>query len=344
MHAPCSWAAAVAASFAAAAPVAAAPQVPDADVATGGTTAGRVRVRWENDSWFSSRDRFYTNGTSVGVTLPDGPLAAAFASSLAWLPFRAAAVTGTATELALSQETFTPEDVTATALVPDDRPYAGWLHVDLRHHVLALDRGRAQDALDTWLLQLGVVGPSSLAEQTQLQVHEVVGAPRPQGWANQLHDEPGIVLGFRRDFRAFRTPGSVLGLDADFEGHYALHVGNVDTSARLGALVRLGAALPRHFGTTISHPDVEQRARLWVEAGVEGRAVARDVFLDGNTWRNSHSVDRNALVADLHVALQWEPCWWARLRIARVFRTPEFDSPSRSDPSSFVSAQLELLW
>jgi hypothetical protein len=84
---------------------------------------------------------------------------------------------------------------------------------------------------------------------------------------------------------------------------------------------------------------------LFVTAGVSGRAIARDIFLDGNTVRDSQSIDRNYLVADFHVALHWEPAWWARFRVARVFRTPEFDSPSSAgDLTSYMSVQLEVLF
>lgn len=326
------------------APVAAAPQLQDADVMGGGRAAGRLRVLWENDSWFSNSDRFYTNGAAIGFTVPDGPLAATLASSLDWLPLRAPAITGSATEFTLAQEMFTPENIAVSTPVLDDRPYAGWLHLDTRHQILALDRARRQDMLDTWLLQLGVVGPSSLADDAQLQVHEMVGAPRPQGWANQLHDEPGLGLGFRRDFRGFHDPHWILGLESDFEGHYGLLLGNVETSARVGAQLRLGQDLPRHFGTSIVCPGADEPWRWFATAGISGRAIARDIFLDGNTYRDSHGIDRNHLVADLHVGLHFE---WrcVRIGVARVFRTPEFDSPSQAgDPSSWMSVQIEVLF
>lgn len=324
----------------------AAPQLQDADVIEGRRVEdGRLRLRWENDSWFSNSDRFYTNGTGIGWTLPDGPTADAAAAWLDWLPMRAPRISGTATELFLAQEMFTPEDTRRQDVVLDDRPYAGWLHVDLRHQILALDRSRRHDMLDTWLLQVGVVGPSSQAGDTQIQVHEVVDAPRPQGWRNQLHDEPGLVLGFRRDFRAFHDPRWVFGMESDFEGHYGLHVGNVDTSGRIGAQVRVGWHLPRHFDTAIRSRETDDRHRFFLTAGMSGRVVARDIFLDGNTWRDSHSIGRNYLVADFHVALHWEPCWFARVSVARVFRTPEFDSPStRGDLSSFMTVQFEFFF
>jgi hypothetical protein len=36
---------------------------------------------------------------------------------------------------------------------------------------------------------------------------------------------------------------------------------------------------------------------------VNGRAVARDIFLDGNTFTDSHSIDKNYFVADIAAGL-----------------------------------------
>jgi hypothetical protein len=320
-------------------------QVGDTDVIEGlRVEPGRLRLRWENDSWLSGSDRFYTNGASIGYTLPEGPAARAITEHLAFLPWRAATTSGTATEFAVGQEMFTPEDITTTAPIPTDRPYAGWLHLDVRHQILVLDRDRRHDMMDTWLLQLGVVGPSSMADDVQFQVHEFVEAPRPAGWRNQLHDEPGLVVGFRRDFRAFHDPDWPFGLESDFEGHYEARIGNVETSARVGAQLRLGANLPRHFGSAIAGPDAG-RQRIHGTVGVTGRWLVRDVFLDGNTFRHSQSVDRNDFVADFHVALHWEPCARVRLGLSQTFRTPEFDSASeRGDLTQFTTLQVEVFF
>ncbi|MCA8964662.1 MAG: lipid A deacylase LpxR family protein [Planctomycetes bacterium] len=310
-----------------------------------GVPRARLRARWENDSWLSNDDRFYTNGAGLGWTLADGPLASSIAGGLTWLPLRAPRISGTATEFSLRQQMFTPEDIQAPQLLVDDRPYAGWLYLEMRHQILALGEDRTHDMLDSWFVQAGVVGPSSLAEDTQTEIHRWVDAPRPQGWSNQLHDEPGLVVGFRRDFRSFHDVRWPFGLESDFEGHYAAHLGNVDTSLHIGAQVRLGWDLPRHFGTAI---DTRQRADLvpfYMTAGVSGRNVLRNVFLDGNTFRGSHSVSRNWFVADFHVALYWEPTSRVRLGVGQVFGTPEFDSPSQDgDLTSYTFVQAELLF
>jgi hypothetical protein len=60
-------------------------------------------------------------------------------------------------------------------------------------------------------------------------------------------------------------------------------------------------------------------------AAVEGRAVARNIFLDGNTFEDSRSVDKKPLVGDLSagVALFWSDDF--RMDASATYRTKEFD-------------------
>jgi hypothetical protein len=68
-----------------------------------------------------------------------------------------------------------------------------------------------------------------------------------------------------------------------------------------------------------------------VFAGVQGRAVARNLFLDGNTWEDSASVDRNPYVADFQTGFSVSAGDW-RLAYTYVWRTEEFDTqPTRQD-------------
>lgn len=310
-----------------------------------GMPHGRLRFLWQNDSWFGNSDRFFTNGIELGYTLPDGAWSTAIADSLTWLPFRGAP-SATASEIALGQDMFTPEDYRAPQPSPDDRPYAGWLHANLRHEALTLGGHDRRDRLDLWELELGVVGPSSLADNTQIEVHHIVGAPRPQGWGYQLHDEPGLVLGYGRKFRSFYDDATYAPFATDFIGNYGVRLGNVETSARLGATVRFGLDLPRHLGSAMRPlDDTATPYRVHFQAGVEGRLVLRDIFLDGNTFRSSAQVDRNYLVGDFHFGVKWEPRQRVRISLLEVFRTPEFDSPStHGDVAHFTSFQLEAFF
>jgi lipid A 3-O-deacylase len=292
-----------------------------------------LHLLWQNDSWLADSDRFFTNGAELGCTI------AADLRTLSWLPLRGTP-TLAAHQFAIGQDMFTPEDFEAPTPDPLDRPYAGWLHISYRHQALTLvDDGR--DFADRWEIELGVVGPSSLADDTQRQVHEMVDAPEPRGWSSQLHDEPGFVIGYARNYRTWFEPAVLGPLQADLLGESGVRLGNVDTSIRLGSTLRFGLELPRHLGTaarTVAAPP----HRFYLHGGVLGRCVLRNIFLDGNSWRNSADVDRNLFVADFVVGLTWELPNNLRISVTETFRTPEFDSPSsQADPSNFTSVFCE---
>ena len=66
------------------------------------------------------------------------------------------------------------------------------------------------------------------------------------------------------------------------------------------------------------------RGLSWsIFAGFEGRAVARDIALDGNTWSNSHSAEKHPLVADLYAGVTFG-FGATRLAITQTYRTLEF--------------------
>ena len=214
----------------------------------------------------------------------------------------------------LGQDIYTPEDTQTTELQRQDRPYAGWLYFSLALHAKNATR------LDTFELTGGLVGPSALGEESQNTVHEVRHIPTAKGWDNQLHDEPGAMLSWLRTLRW--EPGDLpLGLQWDRLVHAGATVGNVFTFANAGGELRLGRNLPHDFGTSLIRPGGTSAPPAaandpWVQgdfgwhlfAGTDGRYVLRNIFLDGNTWEDGPSVDKERLVGDLYTgaALLWD--------------------------------------
>ena len=77
----------------------------------------------------------------------------------------------------------------------------------------------------------------------------------------------------------------------------------------------------------------------YVFAGAQARVVAHDIFLDGNTFSSSHSVDKKRLVGDfqLGAAIIYRG---ARLAITQVFRTREFEGQRQADRFGSVSLSI----
>jgi hypothetical protein len=110
--------------------------------------------------------------------------------------------------------------------------------------------------------------------------------------------------------------------EADAIANGGVVLGNVSTYANMGIEGRFGYNLPQDFGTTHIRPGGEtnipflddrfegmrheQDYGVLVFASVEGRAIAQDIFLDGNTFSDSHSVDKEPLVADISVGVKFK--------------------------------------
>ncbi len=232
---------------------------------------------------------------------------------------------------ALGQNIYTPVNTVATGLLVNDRPYAGWLYLGVG--VVWKD----SEVRNSLVLDIGVVGQASQAEEVQDFVHDLRGFDSPNGWDNQLDDEIAFTLAYERKWRWPRHARRS-GFDWEVLPHAGLAVGTVRTFANVGAEVRAGLNLPDDFGTpsigpaaTTSTPvDGEMgadRSRFdvgtYLFARVDGRAVARNIFLDGNTYGDSHSVSKKPLVADLSagVAINFKN---TKLAYALVYRTKEF--------------------
>jgi lipid A 3-O-deacylase len=305
--------------------LAALPAVAETPPARDADPAGTFAFLLENDT-FSGQDRYYTNGFLFAWRAPsyDPP---AWLAALTDRPSLLFPTGGTARwGLGFGQKKFTPEDTLARDPDPRDRPYAGWLYGALTLHSYT-DR-----AIGTLELQLGVVGPAALGEQVQNTTHDLLNIDRAYGWSAQIRNEPGMNLVLNRQWRmngAADAEGRQFGLVPSV----AASLGNVHTYAAAGLMLRYGTELEADFGPPRARPvsagsvffQPTGRFGWYGFFGVEGRAVARDVTLDGNTWRDSRSVDVEPLVGDasLGFALILER---ARLTATYTVRSKEFET------------------
>jgi hypothetical protein len=92
----------------------------------------------------------------------------------------------------LMQIMVTPNNITATAFLPNDYRYAGALFVT---HSLYSYNAKKKYSFQTEFLA-GVRGPGSFAEQTQKAIHKLIDYQKPMGWDNQLKTVPLINLRF----------------------------------------------------------------------------------------------------------------------------------------------------
>ena len=306
-------------------------------------------AHFENDL-FADTDAQYTNGMKFTVVSPDlknffhkrdalPDWAKQWIEDLdrdfsRYIPFITRQDVTRTLAFSLGQNIYTPEDISQTNLNLSDRPYAGWLYFATTFQTRSTDR---QDTID---VQFGITGPLSFAEQAQDTIHRIRDIDRPQGWDHQIRTEPGLVLAYERILRhtLLEKPGNKFGMDLLTRFGGAL--GNIATFASTGAQLRAGWNVPEDFGYSVIRPGgvtqvnalddpghtgrrVKRGLSFYLFAGVEGRGVLRDVFLDGNTFRDSHSVDRKPFVADF---MTGATLGYGNLKLsfAKVLRTREF--------------------
>ena len=279
-------------------------------------------MRIENDKISTlprGSDQNYTSGVQVVWT--SGPDAAPeFTVRFAHLLWGDGTVR---VGFALNQQFYTPGNTALRTPDPRDRPYAGYLAGTFS---LMQDTSNTRDLL---AMSLGVIGPSALGRQTQNGFHTMIGVPIANGWAHQLPDEPAVELLGQRIWRL--GLGGAGGLEADLLPSLAVGLGTVRDYAQTALVVRFGHGLNTDFGVSRIRPGISGGDAFvaapglawYVFGGIDGQAVARDAFLDGNLFRSSAHVTRNPWVGELEAgfAIVWRG---VRFSYTQTWQTEQF--------------------
>lgn len=259
-----------------------------------------VSIRYENDI-FAGTDRYYTNGASIAWTRSaQGRWLLRPIWSLLQLPEREGHRETLGFEL--TQVMNTPVDITLTNPPLDDRPYCGLLTFG---GSLQVERDGRLDALKFYA---GVVGPNSLAEQTQRFVHKhITNSPLPMGWDTQVRSEFVVNLVYERR-RRILLAGDRNALTVDVIPSGGAMLGNVLTQAQLGGQLRAGWCVPEDFGISllrgagnlpppsgvVAKRGTDRDWGLYFFVGADGNAVLHNIALDGNVFRDfDRGVDKN---------------------------------------------------
>ena len=267
----------------------------------------------END-WFIHDDRDFTSGLRLAYTTPNYrsweqvPLVPTGVGNLFnsismidddWATVAAGAY--------VQLNMYTPSDLTLNPPKSNDHPYGGWLGVGL-DLIRQTDNRRA-----IFETNIGMVGPYTGAQDLQQSFHSIIKSTDPQGWDYQLKTEPVLQLTYRHDWRVpalTNYNGAVRQTYGyDVITHDVVTVGNGWDYAAVGAMGRIGYHLPLDFGPSrmrlgeISSKPFEpggtstgdksyslDTLSTYFCFGGEGRAVARDITLNGNTWAKSAHV------------------------------------------------------
>ncbi len=283
-----------------------------------------VSITFEND-FFADYDRHYTNGLQLAFLagVDRFPAALRALPPLAWSADPEVVV-------AIGQRIYTPADTQAERPDPADRPYAGWLYA------MTDVRARSEDTVDHVSVALGMVGPASLARQSQNAFHRLTGGSRARGWDFQVRNRPTAMVGYERAWPAvahWRRGAR----QADLSLRAGGALGNALTYANAGAVLRYGTDLP--FDLPMTHislgpPRDGFRGTAtfgwYAWAGVDARAIGRNIFIEGRTFGDASHVQLEPFGYDMQlgVAAVWPS---TRVGFTLVRRSREFEGQDRSD-------------
>ena len=274
------------------------------------STAGRINLMEENDYFASHDDRHYTQG--VRASYLSGPVT----ENGFWdqpyglindnLPVFEGADRKRKIEWTIAgQSLFTPSNTNLANPLAKDRPYAAWLYTGAS--LLQETNHGNYHTLENTELLVGVVGPAALGGITQNDFHQFINVTPALGWQHQISTEPGFVASYERKWR-FQQPlyGN---LAVDVLPEIGASGGNVLTYGETGGMVRFGQNLAADYGADRIRPSLSGTGWFdpdqltgnlgwYLFLGAQNCIVGRNIFLDGNTFSSSPSVDKKIFVTD----------------------------------------------
>lgn len=298
-----------------------------------------INISAENDLFASGKDQYYTNGFrasyfDAGLDLPN------WAKKLGELYPGFKLNETTSLSLSFGQNLYTPRDITIAAEQPNDRPWAAWLYGSAG--MVSITENHVEELEVT----IGMVGPAALGRQTQKFVHKYTDSPEPMGWDHQLDNELGVNFSWGR--RWPDTWGTPLtdSLYISAMPSVEISLGNVYTHAQSGILFRISPTterlsdLPLRVRPSLPGTGYYQKPAggfSWsLFGGVNGRLVGRNIFLDGNTFEDSPSVDKKNFVYDASLGADMT-YGQTRVSYTVVRRSKEFDTQDKASVFGAIS-------
>lgn len=298
---------------------------------------GTMNVVIENDRFAASDDN-YTNGFQLDYLSAPRGKGSVTEFFLDWLPGNEDGEARFGWQL--GQQIFTPIDTGATALLPDQRPYAAWLYAGVSAVY------STEGHIDSWSLNVGTVGPDALGEEIQNGVHDIINSDNARGWDNQIPNEIGANLVIERKWRALELT-NMGGFGIDALPHLGVSVGNIEQYANTGFTLRLGQDLDNDFGPPRIRPSLpgtgyfvpKDRWSWYFFLGLDVRYVDKSIFLDDNDVADQFNIVKEDWVGDAQAGFVFTRGNF-RFAYTHVYRTEQYEQ----QPDSDRFGSLALTW
>jgi hypothetical protein len=286
-----------------------------------------ISIISENDLFFGGTDGHYTSGH--GIQYSDA------SPTPEWTRFYLDE--GTRRYFNLAHTLYTPRVIGSEKKYPKDRPWAGHVYGGIGSII------HTEDITVSKELTAGIIGPIAQGEDLQVYFHEITGTLLPEGWKHQLTNEPTVSLFWQKERHFMLTPN----LYAHHRHSWSIGTPFTYIGTGITIEIRSSQALKQQGALRIhtarhgqTHYTVPRHKFFWVTfVSLDGRLMGVNTFLDGNTFQDSPSVQKQNLVADLgygfsvgqnDIRFTWEI----------VHRTKEFTTQKSANTFSSLSADI----
>ncbi|MEX0914984.1 MAG: lipid A deacylase LpxR family protein [Wenzhouxiangellaceae bacterium] len=311
-----------------------------------GNAAAQVwRAGWANDEFLGSDNQF-TNGIFVqkSSALADSLEATggtpAFGKSLAAWLLPARNDLHYRETWTIAQNMQTPDEISRREVILDDVPYVGML--GWANAFIAFN----DDELTGFQTLLGWVGDLTLAEEAQSAAHKVTGATSPNGWRNQLDNEPLLNIYAMRKQKFYRNNWMDAAWNVDAAlGNFFTH-GQAALEFRFGNFPAGFAPAPTPTGRNI---DYDARIRAPGESYFYASTIVRatgllfaiprhgNLLRNNNQWTENERIDPENLIGQIVLGLHYERPRWGlhfTINLATDSVDPEDGGSQLKDPSN----------
>ena len=238
-----------------------------------GGEASFIHLSVENDLFIfkgNTTDRYYTNGVRLDYFYKIKKRK--FPSSLLLKISDDKNIYG----MGIAQYMFTPSQIDIVTVQYNDRPYAGALFAI--HSLGSYDYSKKIKL--TSELYIGVMGPLSLAEETQIWVHGLFDYTKPEGWSNQVPNDIIINYNLRLEKEIIYIPKKLF-----LTGTVETFNGTLYNAMGAGFILRLGR-VNNFLEQNVESISGKRKSQLYVILKPTVRAIYYNALLQGGIITN----------------------------------------------------------
>ncbi|WP_316738152.1 lipid A deacylase LpxR family protein [Pedobacter aquatilis] len=227
----------------------------------------------ENDAYLATlNDRYYTNGLFIYFRRALNP------SKLS------ESVEKKTYEISVGQKIFTPYWGQVAKKEDQDRPFAGYLYAGAAYSIFY-----KKESLLKTSVEIGTVGPNSLAQDAQEFLHKTVGFYTPAGWDYQIKNEIAVNLSANYSKLIIRSNDNIV----DLSGSGYANLGTTFSGVGASAVFRAGR-LNQLFNSAYHNAVIGEaktkklnNSEFFVYLKPQLNVVAYDATIQGSLFNNN---------------------------------------------------------